>query len=41
LDVPHHTLLTVYVRARGVRKKWRGKRERCWRTERERMTMNM
>jgi hypothetical protein len=24
-----------------VRRKWRGKRERCWREERERMTMNM
>jgi hypothetical protein len=28
-------------RARGARRKWRGKRERCWREERERMTMNM
>jgi hypothetical protein len=24
-----------------VRRKWRGKRERCLREERERMTMNM
>ena len=26
---------------RGARRQWRGKREMCWREERERMTMNM
>ena len=28
-------------RPRGARRQWRGKREMCWREERERMTMNM
>ena len=28
-------------RPRGARRQWRGKREMCWREERERMTMNI